>query len=84
MPFIPRSGTLESCFTMLSAISGISSIRSRKAAFFVAEQLRFKELVGDRRTVEADEMKQTSLAEAMDGVGHQFLSRSCFSGDQHR
>ncbi|EJT82747.1 hypothetical protein PPS11_43713 [Pseudomonas putida S11] len=55
-----------------------------KAPFFMAEQFRLDQVLGDCPAVDGNERLLAALRLAMQGAGHQFLAGAAFTTDQHR
>ena len=58
--------------------------RAGERAAHVAEELRFEQRLGNRRTVDLDERHVALRAAVMDGARHHLLAGSGLAGDQHR
>ncbi len=66
-----------------SFVAAFNEARSRGLAVFHAPEFGFQGFGGHHPAVDADEAPVLSLAEAVDGPGHDFLARSVLSDDQH-
>ncbi len=57
---------------------------SREGAARVAEQLGFKQCLGNSRAVQNNQRPSASTAARVNGLCHEFLTRAGFALDQHR
>ena len=57
--------------------------RAGERALFMAEQLGFHQVLGDRRHVQGDERRSRPRAVAMQGMGYQLLAGAGLAVDQH-
>ncbi len=55
---------------------------ARKRPLHMTEEFALEELAGDVRNVYCDERVFGTTAHAMQGVGNEFLSCTCFTGDE--
>jgi hypothetical protein len=57
---------------------------AREGPFFVAEQLRLDQLLGDRRAVDGDEGALGAPRDTVDVAGDDLLAGAAFAGDEQR
>ncbi|MNF85416.1 hypothetical protein D3C84_678090 [compost metagenome] len=77
--FVEEQGTAVGLLEAPAALVGGAG----EGAFFVAEQLGFHQVFGDRRHVQRDERRGGPRAVAVQGVGDQLLAGAGFAVDQH-
>ena len=58
-------------------------VRAGERALLVAEQLRFEQVLLQRRAVDLDEVARRAQRVVMDGAGDQLLAGARFAADQH-
>ena len=75
----PGSGKLQALFGTADAARDGAGER----ALFVAEQLAFDKIAGDRGGVDRNERPGAAIAELVDRLGHKLLARAGFAEDQH-
>ena len=64
--------------------SDLSRQRPGERALLAAEEFAFHQGRGERGAVDFDHQVPLARAEAMDGLGDEFLARACFAADEHR
>ena len=64
--------------------SGLGRHGAGERAALVAEQLRFEQLIGQRRAVDGDERARAAPRRVVDEAGDDFLAGAGLAGQQHR